>query len=406
MGLGLQAAYGADALQQNLRQRLMDQIAAQQRAQALTQQGFENDLKTKQFQSGEELKQAQLKALIENRAAEEADRQNAGDLKLADTVPAGTTLAPTSPIAGRLQRIGLAQPNMTLTSTQTGGGIALPADPNATPDAAAAPITGTLRSVQSPSALRDYTKLASAKQQETQDAADARVEAARVAAENRGNENDQRGKDRLMQIAAAAATRPAKDTTASDNARLDKSYQFNSTQLNKVSQPLEDKQANIAKAVDALAQRTPASDAIVVPQILSAMAGGAGSGLRMNEAEIKRIFGGRSGWENIKASIEHWNPNAGQALQITDAQRQQLGQLLQTAHGKLSKKLDAVHQAAQDLVDAEDVNQHRQIVTSAKQRLDAIDGGDDTSGGPKAGDTKTFPNGAKAVYDGTGWVKQ
>lgn len=213
MGLGLQAAYGADALQQNLRQRLMDQIASEQRAQALKQQGFENDLNTKKFESGEELKRAQLQALVESRAGAEADRQNAGDLKLADTVPAGTTLAPTSPIAGRLQRIGLAQPNMTLPSTQTVGGVALPADPNAAPDAAAAPITGMLRTMQSPSALRDYTKLASSKQQETQDAADARVEAARVAAENRGNENDQKSLDRIAQIQAAAAAKPAVEKT-------------------------------------------------------------------------------------------------------------------------------------------------------------------------------------------------
>lgn len=210
MGLGFQAAYGADALQQNLRQRLMDQIAAQQRAQALTQQGFENDLKTKQFQSGEELKQAQLKALVEDRAAQEADRQNTVVIKAADTIPAKTELAP-SPLAGRLVQMGLGTPNMTLPSTQTGGGLPLPADPGAEPDAQAAPITGTLRSVQSPEELRSVTKLASSKQQQQQDEADGKVEAARQAAENRTNDNEQKQKDRLAQIAAAAAARPQVD---------------------------------------------------------------------------------------------------------------------------------------------------------------------------------------------------
>lgn len=207
MPMGLQAAYGADALQQNLRQRILDQLAAQQRDRAQTQQQFENDLNTKKFDSGEELKRAQLAALVQNQAGQEADRQNAGDIQAANTIPANTELAPT-PLSGRLVKMGLGTPNMTLPSTQTTGGIGLPADAQ---EANAAPISGTLRAIQSPEALRSVTKLASSAQQKTQDEADARVEAARLAAENRTNDNEQKQQDRLAQIAVSAAARPQTD---------------------------------------------------------------------------------------------------------------------------------------------------------------------------------------------------
>ena len=217
MGMGLQAAFGNDAMAQALRQRIMDQIAAEQRAKDENQRQFDNDLRTKQFQSSEQLKNAQLQALIENRAAAEADRQNLGDLKVGEAIPAGAELPPTSPIVGRLQRIGQAQSNMTLPSTQMAGGITLPGGapsslvPSEQDAADAAPITGTLRAMQSPEALRSITKLPSATQQHQQDEADAKVEAARLAAENRTEDIRQRGLDRIAQIQAAAAAKPAVD---------------------------------------------------------------------------------------------------------------------------------------------------------------------------------------------------
>lgn len=48
-GLGLQAAYGQDAMQQALRQRIADQIAAQQREATATQQGVENEQRNRQI---------------------------------------------------------------------------------------------------------------------------------------------------------------------------------------------------------------------------------------------------------------------------------------------------------------------------------------------------------------------
>jgi hypothetical protein len=46
----------------------------------------------------------------------------------------------------------------------------------------------------------------------------------------------------------------------------------------------------------------------------------------------------------------------------------------------------------------------RKAIAEARTVLQGRDGG--AAGAPKSGDTKTFPNGAKAVFDGQGWVKQ
>lgn len=208
MGIGLAGAFGAsnlaDSLDNSLKDKIKEKLMAEAIDRQVAQQKFENDLKTKQFQSGEDLKNAQLSALTETRAAQEADRQNTGNIKLGDAIPAGTELPQSSPIAGRLVAVGQAIPK--------------PSTAEAPPDALAAvsgmgdqPLAGTIANSPSPIVGRLVVKTPSQAQQTTQDAADARVEAARLAAENRTNDNEQKAKDRLAQIAAAAAAKPTVD---------------------------------------------------------------------------------------------------------------------------------------------------------------------------------------------------
>ena len=184
MGIGLQWAGANDAMAQSVRQRIMDQIAAEQRQKADTQQQFENQMREKQFQSGEDLKNAQLQALIEQRSQAEKDRQLAGAGRLGDEVQAGQTIPLDSPIAAPLKMVGQLRTNTTLPSTQMAGAMTLPDTLSSLSGNESAPISGQLRIAQSPEAPRDYTKIASSKQQETQDAADAKVEAARQRAED------------------------------------------------------------------------------------------------------------------------------------------------------------------------------------------------------------------------------
>ena len=159
------------------------------------------------------------------------------------------------------------------------------------------------------------------------------------------------------------------------SSRLDKSYQFNSTQLEKLRAPLNAKAEKIATAMDNLSQGTPQADALLAPEVLSVMAGGQGSGLRMNQAELQRIVGGRSNWENLRAAWQKWSLDPNKANSITPNQREQTRALLNAANSRLQAKIGAVNEANQSLVNATDVGQHRQILADVQQKLNAIDMG-------------------------------
>jgi hypothetical protein len=124
---------------------------------------------------------------------------------------------------------------------------------------------------------------------------------------------------------------------------------------------------------ETLAQKTPQADALVAPELLTIMAGGAGSGLRMNEAEISRVVGGRSVWEDLKGKLQHWSTNPDDARSITPDQDRQIRALVEAVHGKLLRKQGILDQAEQDLIDADNVQSHRQILSKARRDIDAVD---------------------------------
>ena len=116
------------------------------------------------------------------------------------------------------------------------------------------------------------------------------------------------------------------------------------------------------------------------------MSGGQGSGLRMNEAEISRIVGGRSKWESLKASINQWQTDPTKARSITPEQDKQIRALVDTVHQKLVKKQAILDGAEESLINSDDPKQHREIVAGARKQLDAIDAA--SEGGPKPGDVE------------------
>jgi len=162
----------------------------------------------------------------------------------------------------------------------------------------------------------------------------------------------------------------------SGDARLDRSYQFNSTQLEKLSAPIDAAVMRMSRLVDSLAQNSPQADALIAPELLTVMAGGQGSGLRMNESEIARIVGGRSNWESLKAAANKWSLDPKTANSITADQRQQIRALVSAVQQKLAAKQAVLDGAHQDLISATDVNGHRQVVAGARSKLTAIDSGE------------------------------
>jgi hypothetical protein len=160
------------------------------------------------------------------------------------------------------------------------------------------------------------------------------------------------------------------------DARSDRSYQATSAQLDRVQTPIDQTVQRLGRLQDTLNQNTPQADALVAPELLSVMAGGVGSGVRMNEAEIARIVGGRSKWETLKASINQWSLDPKSARSITPEQQQEIHALTQTVHDKLTAKQKILDDARQELIDSDDPKDHRRILADTHQKLTAVDNGE------------------------------
>jgi len=168
-----------------------------------------------------------------------------------------------------------------------------------------------------------------------------------------------------------ATTRPEKAGAA--DARADRSYTYNNNKLDALGKPIEDAEARMGRLRESLAQNTPSADAEIAPELLTIMAGGAGSGLRMNEAEISRVVGGRSKWQSLEAAINQWKLDPAKANSITPEQRKQIRDLIEAVNAKLQKKQQALDQAREDLLNSDDPKEHRKIVTNAHHALTLID---------------------------------
>lgn len=182
----------------------------------------------------------------------------------------------------------------------------------------------------------------------------------------------------------APATGEAQQNAA--NNRLDRSYQYNDTVLEKTAKPIEDQVARLGRLQTTINKQSPQADALVAPELLTVMAGGQGSGLRMNEAEISRIVGGRSNLEGLKAALNKWSLDPTQALSITPEQRKEMWDLVTEVSKKAHDQLSAIDQARSDLIGQTDVNGHRKVVADLKKKLNDVNSTDySTTTPPPAG---------------------
>jgi hypothetical protein len=172
--------------------------------------------------------------------------------------------------------------------------------------------------------------------------------------------------DKAMEGAALA-----KGNTSGDS-RMDRSYQYHRSSLDKIAKPLEDQQQRMGRLIESVNQGTPQADALVAPELLTVMAGGAGSGLRMNEAEISRIIGGRSKWQTLQATLNQWATDPSKANSITPEQRADIRKLISAVHDKSQQALAAVNEAGDRLIDAHDVLGHRQVFADTRKKLQQI----------------------------------
>lgn len=157
-----------------------------------------------------------------------------------------------------------------------------------------------------------------------------------------------------------------------EDQRRTQSYDASVKELDALHKPIADRADRLSRLQDSLNQRTPQADALLAPELLTAMAGGQGSGVRMSEAEMARIVGGRSNWETLKATLNKWSLDPSKALSVTDAQRDQMRALVKALGERTQQQLTYLNEARRSLVDAPDANAHRKIMADTQQRLDSL----------------------------------
>lgn len=104
-----------------------------------------------------------------------------------------------------------------------------------------------------------------------------------------------------------------------------KVYDNYAKQLETDAKPVEEKLAAANYLTTILANHDKQSDALVAPKLLSITTGGMGSGLKMNEAEISRVIGGRSVWDNLISTANSVQQGQGT---FDDAQRAQISHIV------------------------------------------------------------------------------
>jgi hypothetical protein len=193
--------------------------------------------------------------------------------------------------------------------------------------------------------------------------------------------------------------------------RGQQSYQFHAGELDRAAKPVGEMVQRLGRLQDTLAAGSPQADALVAPELLSVMAGGQGSGLRMNEAEISRIVGGRSKWETLKASINQWQLDPTKANSITPEQRQEIRALTGAVGQKIKDKQSLIDSARSSLAGSNDPMEHRRILSNVNQQLTGIDAGSGSNGAasaiPPAVKTalQSAGPGVHTLSDGSTWMK-
>ena len=376
--LGLGLYFGNQNLEGLLAQRKAEALKAQAAAEKIRQFNVEQQLKNRQL----DITDAQRRdiAALNNQTRADALRQT-GEVRL-DTQAMGILQGNTPPtpdvgsvMGGRIQSMNpgairttaAVQPPETQAVNALGPGGALSGGDLQGPQQAASftanpagyglPEGGALWQQK-----RQGEQAAADRSAATQEEISARAAEAEAGRTQRASEHN----DVIRAIAAGKGG-------GADAGRLDKSYQFNSSQLEKVRQPIAQQQDRLSRIAVSLQQGTPQADALIAPELLTAMAGGQGSGLRMNEAEISRIVGGRSAWENLKANIQHWSADPRSANSITPDQRAQIQQLVTAMQQKVGHSLSVLDDAAAKLIDATDVVSHRKVINDARRQLQEIE---------------------------------
>lgn len=156
----------------------------------------------------------------------------------------------------------------------------------------------------------------------------------------------------------------------------ERAYEHWSKRLDDTAKPYRDRQERLGRLHQTLDMNSPAADALVAPEILSAMAGGQGSGIRMSEQEIMRIVGGRNAWQDLKSKLLRYQADPTKPFLITPEQRKQTRDLINAIELRNSQRLKVVQEAGDNMLEAShkgDTRAYRDVYSHAIQELDRAD---------------------------------
>ncbi len=185
--------------------------------------------------------------------------------------------------------------------------------------------------------------------------------------------------------AGNAPPKAEKDNSLAEANALERSYNARDAELNKLKDKVDTGLTGIGQAKDLLAQNNPGANSLAAPAIIKAVVGGMGSGIRITQAELNTINGGRGKIDNFKSWLTSWSSDEKAYQALLPDQKIWLNGVLDKMAEKFAAKQLLISGASQALIDAKDATTHKQVIKDLNDHLEAIDLG--KAGGKQSGGT-------------------
>ena len=175
----------------------------------------------------------------------------------------------------------------------------------------------------------------------------------------------------------------------SQDRMLGQGYDYANNFINQKMQPLQQLSQRASRLASTLQQANPQADSLIAPELLSIAAGGPGSGLRMNEAEIERILGGATKWTQLQQNLNKWSIDPAKA-QIPPDQRAQIQKLVNYIQSQARDQLNIGLNAQQKLITAKSLDDYHKTITDFSNHFSNAVQGKSSGEGPAPGQADEF----------------
>lgn len=183
-----------------------------------------------------------------------------------------------------------------------------------------------------------------------------------------------------------------RDSAANDRtqALAQRSYDASTKYLDATRKPVEDLRNSLSTLEDNVKHINVNNAGLIAPQLVKAVVGGAGSGIRITKAEIIGAIP-RTIWQSIQDKVSSNGLDPAHQIPYSPEEIQAIKSLTALVRQKADAKSQLLNQADMDLAaNPTDINKHKQIISKVKS--DLSDTNADRSG---SSITMQLPNGTK-----------